>query len=87
MGNRINTVISSFALALLTRRVLLIAQPEFDWDELFCQPFPGGNWIWPSALPWQLLTDVQSTYRHPTGPLRMQTIMGAFGRLLCHGSC
>lgn len=82
MGNRINTVLSSFTLALLTRRVLLISQPEFDWSELFCQPFPGGDWIWPASLPWHLLREVQQRHRPPQGGSRLETIMGADWSLL-----
>lgn len=50
LGNRLMTLISSFMLAVLTKRVLLVSSIDFDMDELLCQPFHGSNWIWPTQL-------------------------------------
>ena len=64
LGNRLNTVISAFLYALLTHRVLLLSTPEFDWDDLFCQPFPGGDWVWPAAVQWENMTAWQRDHNY-----------------------
>lgn len=64
LGNRLNTVISAFLYAVLTHRVLLLSTPEFDWDDLFCQPFPGGDWVWPATVQWENMTTWQRDHNY-----------------------
>ena len=56
LGNRLNTLLSGFLAAVLYNRVLLISAPEFDINDLLCQPFEGADWIWPRELQWDVLT-------------------------------
>ena len=58
LGNRLNTLLSGFLTALLYDRILLISAPEFDINDLLCQPFEGADWIWPRELPWDVLTSI-----------------------------
>ncbi|KAJ7558936.1 hypothetical protein O6H91_04G062100 [Diphasiastrum complanatum] len=48
LENKFLSLISSFLYALLSQRVLLVDQA--DWDSLFCEPFLGSSWIAPSGL-------------------------------------
>jgi xyloglucan fucosyltransferase len=54
LGNRLNTVLSGFLVALLTDRVLLISG-DYDYDHYLCQPFPNSDWIFPRHLDMKLL--------------------------------
>jgi hypothetical protein len=49
LGNRINALLSGFLYALLSRRVLLVSTGGYALDDLLCQPFDGGDWLWPNA--------------------------------------
>eukprot|EP01018_Ginkgo_biloba_P020688 Gb_09928 [translate_table: standard] len=42
LGNRLLSLVSAFAYAILSQRVLLIEYPV--WDHLFCDPFDGSPW-------------------------------------------
>lgn len=57
LGNRIQGLVSSFAYALLTGRVLLMG----DWQmaELICNPFPESQWF----LPWKVYDLAQKMSR------------------------
>ncbi|MQL89064.1 hypothetical protein Taro_021638 [Colocasia esculenta] len=50
LGNNILTMTSAFVYALLSDRVLLIDRGK-DFDDLFCEPFPGGTWLVPLDFP------------------------------------
>lgn len=49
-GNRMLNIISSFLLALLTDRVLIIFSPHYDLRKIFCTPFPNSTWILPHEV-------------------------------------
>jgi hypothetical protein len=40
-------IVTSFLLALLTDRVLIIYSPDYDFREIFCTPFPNSTWVLP----------------------------------------
>uniref|UniRef100_A0A1D1XU91 Fucosyltransferase n=1 Tax=Anthurium amnicola TaxID=1678845 RepID=A0A1D1XU91_9ARAE len=50
LGNRMLSLASTFAYALLTRRVLLIDRSK-DMADLFCEPFPETTWLLPPDHP------------------------------------
>jgi len=52
LGNRVHSILSGFLLALLTKRILLIHSNDYDFNDIFCQPFPESNWIWPTTVKW-----------------------------------
>ena len=49
LGNRLMTVLTYFLMALLTDRVLLILSEEYNWNEIFCEPFHNSSWIFPTS--------------------------------------
>lgn len=53
LGNRMNSILSGFLWALLSNRILLVNENNFEQsfniDDVFCQPFAGGNWIFPRS--------------------------------------
>eukprot|EP00850_Spirogloea_muscicola_P014506 SM000105S13851 [mRNA] locus=s105:48551:51382:+ [translate_table: standard] len=49
VGNRVLSLVSTFAYALLTGRVLLLDQRSM-FQELFCEPFPFSSWLMPPTL-------------------------------------
>ena len=58
LGNRLNSLLSGFLYALLTHRVLLVSAGTYSFDDLFCQPFAGGNWLWPQDINFNHLVDI-----------------------------
>ncbi|TVU28625.1 hypothetical protein EJB05_20149, partial [Eragrostis curvula] len=50
LGNRMLSLISTFLYALLTDRVLLVHEPP-EFEDLFCEPFPGSSWTLPTDFP------------------------------------
>ena len=50
LGNRLMATISSFLLALLTDRVLVIRSTSFDAREVFCDPFNASTWFVPEDV-------------------------------------
>ncbi|KAL6606869.1 hypothetical protein ACP70R_042522 [Stipagrostis hirtigluma subsp. patula] len=50
LGNRILAAASAFLYALLTDRVLLV-DPSYEMDSLFCEPFPNATWLAPPDFP------------------------------------
>ena len=49
LGNRLMTVLTYYLMALLTDRVLLILSEEYNWNEIFCEPFYNSSWIFPTS--------------------------------------
>lgn len=45
LGNRIISIAACFALALVTKRVLLLKDPDGAMIQLFKEPFHGGSWL------------------------------------------
>ena len=58
LGNRLNSLLSGFLYALLTRRILLVSAGTYSFDDLFCQPFSGGNWLWPVEVSFDHLVNM-----------------------------
>lgn len=58
LGNRLNSLLSGFLYALLTHRVLLVSAGTYSFDDLFCQPFSGGNWLWPQVVTYDHLVNI-----------------------------
>ena len=50
LGNRLLNIISSFVLALITDRVLVVYSPHYDLQKVFCEPFPNSSWILPHEV-------------------------------------
>ncbi|XP_056843318.1 probable fucosyltransferase 8 [Raphanus sativus] len=51
LGNRILSMVSVFLYALLTDRIMLVADQRSDTSDLFCEPFPGTSWLLPLDSP------------------------------------
>jgi hypothetical protein len=47
LGNRLNSILTGFIWAILSKRILLIRSDSFDYSELLCEPFQGSSWIFP----------------------------------------
>jgi xyloglucan fucosyltransferase len=58
LGNRMLSLASTFLYALLTDRVLLVHMPQ-EFEDLFCEPFPGSSWTLPADFP---ITDFAGTF-------------------------
>lgn len=52
LGNRILGLVSAFAFALATDRVLLI-EPNKLLGPLLCEPFPDSSWLLPKDFPFE----------------------------------
>lgn len=95
-GGHLLSLLSTYLLALLTDRVLLVvAMGEAD---VFCEPFSRSSWILPKALQSRLLAEDESVPRAGQAfkarqPLRVASLEVRRGRtgdekhlLSCHGS-
>jgi len=58
-ANQVETIISGFLVAILTNRVMFIHSNEYDFNDVFCQPFPGSDWIWPKSVQWSFMEEMK----------------------------
>ncbi|PJF17112.1 hypothetical protein PSACC_03063 [Paramicrosporidium saccamoebae] len=52
LGNRLLSLLSTYLLALLTDRTLIVHFSDYDIDTLFCNPFPKSKWSMPDTIKW-----------------------------------